>query len=304
MPGLGYRQNRVCQGLPRDVELVGTFTYEEPKFIEGFYYDPENDLIYESYGLYEESGIRAYPLEDPISEENVQILYENPPEQFGEGLARVGDSIYQLTYQEGIVNQFHEEIDENGDRHFVLDNQYSIPRTEECTVVEGWGLTSDGTYLYMSDGSNRIYRFLPSDLIEFSQDDFDMDYDDGECSEEVRFPTTFDIFHNHDPTTPLSNLNELEFVDGSIFANILDFSVQTFYVAQIDIEEDALTTRRVFNLCYLHDLACEAIGANANDGSCAQVREFNGIAYHNPTDTFLFTGKEWPMIFSVSLDLE
>mmetsp|Transcript_25153 Transcript_25153/g.24916 ORF Transcript_25153/g.24916 Transcript_25153/m.24916 type:complete len:101 (+) Transcript_25153:513-815(+) len=100
----------------------------------------------------------------------------------------------------------------------------------------------------MSDGSNRIYRFLPSDLIEFSQDDFDMDYDDGECSEEVRFPTTFDIFHNHDPTTPLSNLNELEFVDGSIFANILDFSVQTFYVAQIDIEEDALTTRRVFNL--------------------------------------------------------
>jgi len=131
MPGLGYRQNRVCQGLPRDVELVSTFTYEEPKFIEGFYYDPENDLIYESYGLYEESGIRAYPLEDPISEENVQILYENPPEQFGEGLARVGDSIYQLTYQEGIVNQFHEEIDENGDRHFVLDNQYSIPRTEE-----------------------------------------------------------------------------------------------------------------------------------------------------------------------------
>lgn len=245
---LSVGQNRRCNGLPRDVEIVDTYTLEDPRFIEGFFYDDENDLIYESYGLYEESGIRAYPLQDPISDDIVMDLYQNPSEQFAEGLARIGDSFYQLTYQEGIINEFHEEVSEEGDRTFVLDNQYAMPRTEECNNVEGWGLTTDGTYLYMSDGSNRIYSFLPDNLVDFDQDQFEENYEDGECPEELVFEDTYDIYMPNDPNTPLSNLNELEFVGDYIYANILDFSVQTFFIAQIESVEGVLKTRRLFNL--------------------------------------------------------
>ena len=290
-------QSSQCNGLAENIEIVNSYTLEDPQFVEGFFYDSDSDLIYESYGLYQHSGIRAYPLEDPITMENTQILYENPTDQFAEGLSKIGDVFYQLTYKEGIINTFHEEIDDTGNRQLVLDQQLALPRNQECIVPEGWGLTTDGErYLYMSDGSNSIYRFDPTNLSPFDQEEFEYAYAEGECSPDTQFEETYYIFNPEDPEVPLANLNELELVGDLLYVNILDFSVETFFIVEIQVTENSLTSTRMFDLCYLHELLCSEME------NWEGAREFNGIAYHDPSGTFLLTGKEWPLIYSVDID--
>jgi len=135
-------------------------------------------LLYESTGLRGRSVVRAV---DPASG---RVLRERrlSREHFGEGLARVGDRLYQLTWQSG--------------EGFV----YALPDLARVGGFryhgEGWGLASDGERLFMSDGTDQLRVIDPRDFSERSR------------------------LAVHDAGTPVSALNELEFAAGALLANV------------------------------------------------------------------------------------
>ncbi|MEO6212298.1 MAG: glutaminyl-peptide cyclotransferase [Vicinamibacterales bacterium] len=157
-------------------EVVRVYPHDPQAFTQGLVFS--GGVLYEGTGLNGRSGIRKVKLE------NGEVLQVQPLEQrhFGEGIALMGESIVQLTWQSGVG--------------FVYDRA-SFQRTRTFTYRgEGWGLTYDGTRLIMSDGSATL-RFLDPKTLQES----------GRL--QVR-----------DGARPLDRLNELEVVKGEIFANI------------------------------------------------------------------------------------
>lgn len=167
---------------------------------------------------------------------------------FGEGITILNSKLYQLTWEhnEGFV--------------YSLDNFKLLQSFQYQT--EGWGLTNDGTNLIMSDGTSSLY-FL--DTIDFKvQRKMEVSYQG----------------------VSVNALNELEYVDGFIFANIW----RTNWIAKIDP-----TTGNISGFLDLTPLAQQAKLLNPN------VDVLNGIAWHNATQLLLVTGKYWPYIYALKL---
>jgi hypothetical protein len=167
---------------------------------------------------------------------------------FGEGITILNNKIYQLTWKNktGFVYDA---------RNFKQLNTFSYQ-------TEGWGLTHDGTNLIMSDGTSRLY-FLDT--------------------------TTFKIVKSiqvSDNTGPVNYLNELEFANGVVYANIW----QTSRIAEIDLKDG-----QVSGYLDLSILTDQAVSLN----SSADV--LNGIAWHPETRSLLITGKYWPNLFVLKL---
>jgi glutamine cyclotransferase len=168
------------------------------------------------------------------------------PRYFGEGIAILNGLLYQLTWQNGVVVVYD------------LDT-FEVLRTIEY-AGEGWGLTHDGKELIMSDGSATI-RFRDPQT----------------------FAVTREIAVTHDGA-PLTRLNELEYVEGEIWANI-------WYddrIARISPADG-----RVLGFI---DLA-QLYPANAR-GSEAVL---NGIAYDAAAKRLFVTGKNWPQLYEIEL---
>lgn len=167
---------------------------------------------------------------------------------FGEGIAILNNKAYQLTWQNKVG--------------FI----YEIPSFEKLGEFtyegEGWGLTTDGINLIMSDGTDKI-RFLDTVSLKTIQ--------------------TLNVKHNGNPVTAL---NELEYADGHLFANIW----RTDLIARIDPK-----TGEVTGFLDLSELALQARSVNPR----AEV--LNGIAWHPATQTMLITGKNFPYLFILKL---
>ncbi len=126
---------------------------------------------------------------------------------------------------------------------------------------EGWGLTTDGTSLILSDGSSRL-RFID--------------------------PATFAVTRTLDVThqgKPVDHLNELEFIDGEIFANLWGADL----IARLDPATGQATGV----------IDCTNIFPASHRATPEQV--LNGIAWHPETKRLLITGKWWPEVFEVRL---
>lgn len=165
---------------------------------------------------------------------------------FGEGITVFGDELFQLTWQE--------------QKCLVYDKHTLQLKREIAYVGEGWGLCNDGVSLIMSNGSERLT---------------------------VRNPTTFaidrtiDVYNN---VGPVSNLNELEYVNGLIYANVW----MTNKLVVIDP-----STGKV-----LSEIDCAEL-VNAGKGDVGDV--FNGIAFNHSTKKWFMTGKNWVKLFEVEL---
>lgn len=168
---------------------------------------------------------------------------------FGEGIVFLNDKLYQLTY----LNKLG----------FVYDAR-TFKKIGEFRYAnkEGWGLTTDGTHLIMSDGTNEI-TYLD--------------------------PNTFNVVKKLYVTStygPVKYLNELEYIKGFIYANA--FTTNTI------VKIDPNTGKIVGKL----DLTRLADQAHAKyHGSM----EMNGIAYDASDNTVYFTGKMWPYIFQIQI---
>jgi len=161
---------------------------------------------------------------------------------FGEGITIIGDRIYQLTWQSKIGFIYNRTTFEK-----IKDWKYP---------TEGWGLTHDDTHLILSDGSSTIFFY------------------DIQNPEKLIKKITV-----KDKGKPINNLNELEYIDGEIYANvwltdnILRFNPNTGRVtAWIDL------------------LGLKPPG---------RMDVLNGIAYHHPEKKFYVTGKYWPQLFQI-----
>jgi glutamine cyclotransferase len=203
-------------------------------------------LVLDGGWLYESTGMYGESTlreVDPQTGE-VKRQVDLAPELFGEGLALVGDRLLQLTWRAQIALEYE---------------QSTFDQTSQHTYSgEGWGLCFDGERLVMSDGS--------SDLT-------------------FRDANTFDVLGTLPVTLdgqPVQRLNELECVDGSVYANVW----QTDTIVEIDA-----TTGRV-------RATIDASGL-LPPGERDQADVLNGIAYDPETDTFLVTGKWWPKLFEV-----
>lgn len=171
---------RGFQNANVDVERFGykrieTHPHDSAAFTQGLVL--QRGVVYESTGKYDgQSSVRKVDLATG------KILKKVPlaDDQFGEGLAMVGDELYQLTWKKGICHVYDKEL--NKIREYQYDGQ-------------GWGLAYDGTHLIMSDGTSRLY-FL-----------------DPETFKEVR---TINV---RSGMASINSLNELEFTGGMIYAN-------------------------------------------------------------------------------------
>jgi glutamine cyclotransferase len=243
-----------CGALALNFEISRTITRSTAGLTEGFSF--EDGVIYESTGLISGHGPSVINKIDPSSGA-VTKLYSTPAQNFGEGLVRVGAYFYQLTYQDGNIYQYTSDGTATG-THLIA--------TFDNPLSEGWGLTTDGNDLIASDGSNFIYRIDPTTLKVLSK------------------------ISVLDPSgKAITGLNELEYVDGQIYANIFP----TNRMVRFDATSGCQTAE--IDLTSLQAKLDCASDSEAIDCTIDSVT--NGIAYDPNSSTFYLTGKSWPMIY-------
>ncbi len=220
------------------VRVLKTYPHDRNAFTQGLlFYDGK---LYESTGLQGRSSVRA------VQRESGVVLQQSPlsAAHFGEGLARVGGRLFQLTWQNG--------------RALVWNLQTLKKEAEIPYEGEGWGLCFDGKRLIMSNGSAELL-FRDSETFALA----------GRIT--VRRAGV-----------PLSQLNELECINGLVYANVW----QDHHIARIDPASGEVTGW------------IEAAGLLTSD-EARDVDVLNGIAYLADTGHFLLTGKLWPHAFEV-----
>ena len=199
--------------------------------------------LYEGTGLYGESSLRKVDLKTGEPDRNRHLLLG--PHVFGEGIAVVDDTIVQLTWR----NNFALVYDLK-----TFEQQKRIPYRGE-----GWGLTYDGKQLIMSDGSSRL-RFVNPKNFRLNK-----------------------LLRVTDGRGEVGNLNELEYVEGEIYANVW----HTNRIARISPE-----TGKVLGWI---DLSGLLKPGDATDPQAV----LNGIAYDAKHKKLYVTGKKWPKLFEI-----
>ena len=207
-------------------------------------------LFYLDGTLYESTGLKGQSSLRRVKLETGEVLqqFDLPESLFGEGIVNWKNQILQLTWQSEIG--------------FVYDLKTFKKKKEFHYPGEGWALTQDGRRLIMDDGTPQIRFWNPESLEETG-----------------RITVT-------DRGQPVTSLNELEWVEGEIYANIWG----TSRIARI-----APNTGRVTGWIDLSELE-KSSGADVNSDSV-----LNGIAYDGKTHRLFVTGKRWPKLFEIRL---
>jgi len=227
--------------------VVNSFPHDITSFTEGF-------LIHEG-SLYESTGFtEEFPQTRSLfGEVDLKTGKINPKVEldkskyFGEGITFLNGKIYQLTYKTKIG--------------FVYDAK-TFKKIHEFTFAskEGWGMTTDSTYLIMSDGT-AILTYLD--------------------------PSTFKpikALHVEDENGPVINLNELEYIKGFLYANVYT----TSYIMKIDPNNGKVVGR--LDLTSLK---------NEQKIKSPGSLEMNGIAYNAENDKIYVTGKLWSNVYEI-----
>lgn len=224
-------------------QVLNVFPHDPTAFTQGLVY--QDGIFYEGTGLRGQSTLRRV---DPATGEVLQGV-RLPDQYFGEGIAVLGDRLYQLTWQENTG--------------FIYDKaSFELLGTWNY-AGEGWGLTTDGQRLIMSDGSHEL-RFL-----------------DPVTMQELGRVAVLD-----GDGLPVTRLNELEWVEGEVWANVW----QTDRIARIDP-----ASGRLLGWIDLTGLL------PAEDRAAQRVDVLNGIAYDAARDRVFVTGKWWPKLFEIQV---
>lgn len=221
------------------VSIVTSAPHDPRAFTQGLLF--HDGVLYESTGRYGASTLRR------VAPDSGRVLAQRslPARYFGEGLARVDDRLYWLTWKSGVV--------------FVFDADTLAPRGHYGYPGQGWGLTYDGEHLIMSDGSATLRVIDPTD---FSV---------------VRRVTV------RQAGAPVDNLNELEYIDGEIWANVWFDD----HILRIDPSSGAV--RGTIDAAALRQGFTQDSRADA----------LNGIAYDAERQRIFVTGKYWPRLFEI-----
>ncbi len=199
--------------------------------------------------LWEGTGLNGFSkvMQVDLESGEGRLLAEIGSEHFGEGITILGDSLYYLTWQSRVAMLYSRSSGEK-----INEFRYS---------GEGWGLTSDGKELYMSNGSSKIT---------------------------VRNPKDFSITREFEVTlsgTTLNLLNELEWIDGKIWANVYT----TDYIVIIDPTSGVVEG--------IIDLK----GILPQEEITQHTDVLNGIAYCQKDKRIFVTGKNWSKLFEIEI---
>ena len=220
-------------------EVVAEYPHQRTSYTQGLQFvDGE---LWEGTGEYGRSQL----LRTDLATGKVLQSKKLSKEEFGEGITVLGNKIYQLTWLNGKLHIY----DKATLRHLATHTYKG----------EGWGLTTDGEKLYMSDGTNAIRVLNPETL-----------------AQERRFGVTL-------RGQSLQNLNELEWIDGKIWANVYT----TDYIVIINPENGAV--EGVVDLSGI-------LPASEQD---SKTDVLNGIAYDATTKRIFVTGKNWSKLFEI-----
>ncbi len=233
----------------KSLDTSRTYTY---RIINSYPHDRQaftQGLVYEDGFLYEGTGRNGYSELRKVELQTGKVLqkHELSEEFFGEGITVYGDKIIQLTYLSNVGFVYEKET-------FELLREFNYP-------TAGWGITNDGKHLIMSDGTQKLY-FL-----------------DTETFRQLRHIEVYDR------GVSVWGLNELEYIEGQIFANVWP----TERIARISPK-----TGHVLGWIDLRGLLTE-------QDYVMGVDVLNGIAYDNENGRLFVTGKLWPKLFEIKL---
>lgn len=185
-----------------EYDVTATFPHDSAAYTQGLVW--EDSVLYESTGRYSHSEVRRVELRTG----RVLARHVLPADRYGEGLALLKGRLYQITWKEQVG--------------YVYDAATLAPLDSFTYAGEGWGLATDGTVLFMTDGSDSIRVLSPETL------------------EQVR------AVHVRLNGTKVVKLNELEFVDGALLSNVYE----TDLVLRIDPASGEVT--RVIDFAELY----------------------------------------------------
>ncbi len=222
---------------------INDFPHNSNFYTQGLEY--QNGFIYEGTGEYGHSGLFKVNLETgrPVSQQLLDSKY------FGEGITILNDKIYQLTYrsQKGFV--------------YNLSN-FAVIDSFRFKSKEGWGLSNDGNYLILSNGTHELIWLDPSDFSEVRK---------------VQVANNLGL---------VNYLNELEYINGTLYANVYTTNI----IVQIDPQ-----TGKIISEINLDGIL--KMYTNPND----TTDYLNGIAYDSIRKRLFVTGKWWPRLFEIEL---
>lgn len=217
-----------------------------PHDVEGFTQGLQfqNGQLYESTGRYGKSSLRKVDLQTGKVTKSINL----DEKYFGEGMTLVDDKIVLLTWMENKALIYNKDS-------FAEVGSFSYGNSKE-----GWGLTYDGEKLIKSDGSNRLYFLNAKTGAEESS------------------------IGVYDENGAVDQLNELEYIDGKVYANVYQKEI----IVIIDPKTGAVEGR--INLVGLY-----------NDNRQQYDNELNGIAYDQQAKRLFVTGKLWSKLFEIKL---
>jgi glutamine cyclotransferase len=203
-----------------------------------------NGNLYEGTGLEKHSKLMKVDMKTGKALQTVEI----DPKFFGEGITILNDTVYQLTWQNHVVLVYTL-------KDFKKIKEFHLP-------TEGWGITTDGKQLIVSDGTSTLYFYDPStfNLIK-------------------KTPVT-------DAGALAYNLNELEFIEGFVYAN----QWQLPYILKIDPSTGTVVSKIDLSSTW------DRIKLKYPDANVP-----NGIAYDAATKKIYITGKNWPELYEIQL---
>jgi len=222
-------------------KVINTYPHDKGAFTQGLVY--ENGIFYEGTGEVGTSYLRK------VEPETGKVIFQLnlAPPLFGEGIAIFGDRIFQLTWESKVG--------------FVYDKNSMKQINKIYYQTEGWGLTTVGNKLVMSDGTNCLYFMDP---------------------DQFNIVSRLEVYDNE---KKVEKLNELEYINGEIWANIW----QTDLIARIDPSSGKV-------IAYI-DLK----GILSDPETDTNINVLNGIAYDLAGKRIFVTGKNWPKLFEIRL---
>ncbi|MBQ6619616.1 MAG: glutaminyl-peptide cyclotransferase [Thermoguttaceae bacterium] len=245
---------------PADVVLsvIDRLPHSTDAYCQGLFFERDgegNGRLYESCGQYGKSRVQI------LSAETGKVLRgaKLPSKVFAEGLTVVGDEIFLLTWREGIG--------------YVRDKKTLKEKRTFRYSIEGWGLTEDLSSdetprpLIQSDGSSVLRWYDPPTW------------------RKIKERTVYRQLPNGRRQT-VANLNELEWIDGEIWANVY----QTPYIVRIDPE-----TGEVIGV-----INCQGLIPKGYENDPDRV--LNGIAWDAAGERLFLTGKKWPVLYVMRVE--
>ena len=232
--------------------LLAEYPHDTAAFTEGLLI--HKGKLYESTGLLNQSFIQISDIKTGKYEKKIPL---KDPTIFGEGINILGDKLYQLTYQNHVAYVYN-----------LAD--LTKPTKTFTWHSEGWGMTNNGTDLIISDGqaSGNLYFVNPANF------------------------TTKRIIQVMDNNGPVDSINELEYINGSIYANVWGST----YILQINPDNGHVvgkleTTELLKSFYSSYPINWQELN-----------NVLNGIAYDSTTKKMYITGKRWPKIFELKMN--